>query len=79
MRRLFQTFMAGVVWGAKGALMHRLAPDIFGWTVATVICAGLAVGLRSLAVLSLPLFIGACLTVCGLAILLALILDGRRP
>lgn len=71
--------MAGVVWGAKGALMHRAAPNIFGTLVASIICVGLAIGLQALAALSLPLFIVACLTVCGLAILLALILDGRRP
>lgn len=79
MRRLFQALMAGVVWGAKGALMHRAAPNIFGTLIASIICVGLAIGLRSLATISLPVFLIACLGVAGLSILLALILDGRRP
>lgn len=59
--------------------MHRSAPDIFGAVVATIVCVGLAVGLRALATVSLPMFIGAVLAVVGLSILLSLILDGRRP
>lgn len=71
--------MAGVAQGAKRALLHRSAPDIFGAIVASIVCVGLAIGLRSLATVSLPLFTGAVLAVVGLSILLASILDARRP
>jgi len=59
-------------------VFQRIAPDIFGGVVAIVACTGLAVGLKNLSEFSIPLFIAACLSVVGLSILLALILDGRR-
>lgn len=63
----------------KRLLLHKAAPDIFGAVVAIAVCTGLAIGLKSLSTVSIPLFICAVLAVVGLSILLALILDARRP
>lgn len=63
----------------KRILLHRAAPDVFGFVVASAICTGLAVGLKHLSAVSLPLFVIAVLAVVALSILLALILDARRP
>lgn len=61
------------------ALMHPVAPGIFGTVIAMMIGIGMVMLLRRVASYSLPLFIVTCLAVLGLSILSAVLMDRRRP